>query len=98
MPPPITSIHSGPNGGLWQVFWYPLNQVAIDYSREQTRGAKKGESIRVKQHIPKSKAKGKQLGALVTMRRACSEITSCWVLVLALGWTIMVLMMGKTCL
>ena len=56
MPLHLVSSYWGPNGGVWQVFWYPRNQIAIVHAKQQTQSVKgkakakaKGKGISVKQ-------------------------------------------------
>jgi len=39
MPLHLVSHYTGPHGGLWEVHWFPRNQTANDYAKEQTRKA-----------------------------------------------------------
>ena len=65
MPLHLVSSYSGPNGGLWQVFWYPRNQVAIDYAKQQTHRVDYAKQ-QTHRATPKDKAKGKSIGAKQT--------------------------------
>ena len=65
MPLHLVSSHAGPNGGLWQVFWYPRSQVAIDYAKQQTHRVDHVKQ-QTPRDTPKDKTKGKSIGAKET--------------------------------
>ena len=40
MPLHLISHYIGPHGGAWEVHWFPRNQTAENYAKEETRKAK----------------------------------------------------------
>ena len=59
----LASDYTRPKGGVWEVHWFPRNQIAIDYAKEQSRRIDEGKSFQSKQRAPRSKAQGKSIAA-----------------------------------
>ena len=65
----LVSDYTGPNGGVWEVHWFPRNQIAIDYAKEQSGRTDEGKSIQSKQRTPRSKAQGKSIAATAVWKK-----------------------------